>query len=291
MCVTFVYLNPSAIGNAKDYQLIILNNRDESFDRPTSFAGWENGILAGRDEAISNERGGTWLGMREDGKIGVLLSMLEKAESMKTNAPTRGRIVCEYLASKCTANEYAQLIAEQGSQFNGFNLLLFDRVERNGKILYNLATVSNSSINANVENFYSGVYGFGNSSRLSPFKKVAYGTRLFEDAVKQNMQEKNDDLMIEQFLRILRDNTCHHPDQQLLSQTDQSEECSRAMSQLFYRFPPPHRYGTRSQTIVLVKGDGRAVFYECSMINNNGDYGCDDSQWPKTKFVFQLHDP
>lgn len=47
MCVTFVYLNADAV-DEKDYQLIVINNRDESYDRPTSYAAWEDGILAGK---------------------------------------------------------------------------------------------------------------------------------------------------------------------------------------------------------------------------------------------------
>ncbi len=48
MCVTFVYINPEAIGSSEKYQLIVLNNRDENYDRPTSLARWEGDVLAGR---------------------------------------------------------------------------------------------------------------------------------------------------------------------------------------------------------------------------------------------------
>ncbi|VDN43851.1 unnamed protein product [Gongylonema pulchrum] len=47
MCVTFLYLNDQVIGDPKRYQLILLNNRDENFDRPTSLAAWQDGILCG----------------------------------------------------------------------------------------------------------------------------------------------------------------------------------------------------------------------------------------------------
>ncbi|MFH4982293.1 hypothetical protein AB6A40_009002 [Gnathostoma spinigerum] len=91
MCVTFLFLDENAIGHSDKYQLILLNNRDESFDRPTSQAAWEDGILAGRDEALSERPHGTWLGMRRDGRIGVLLSMLQPKSTLRNDAVTRGK--------------------------------------------------------------------------------------------------------------------------------------------------------------------------------------------------------
>jgi len=59
MCVTFIALNPSTDGER--YKLIIVNNRDEYYLRPTSKLTWENGILAGRDEEDPTR--GTWFGV------------------------------------------------------------------------------------------------------------------------------------------------------------------------------------------------------------------------------------
>lgn len=284
MCVTFVYLNTEAVGVENSYQLILLNNRDESFDRPTSFAAWEQGILAGRDEAVPGERGGTWLGMKEDGKIGVLLSMLQRSSTLKPNAPTRGKIVHEYLKSECSARRYGEMIAESASAFNGFNLLLFDRIQQeNGWKQYELVTLGNSQTTSDPETLGSGIYGFGNSSRLFPFKKVEYGTELFKKQA-ENIHNKTEDELLLEFVKILRDNTCHHPDEQIMSQTEQREECSKAMSQLFYRFPYPYRYGTRSHTIIMINGMNRVVFFECSLLG----YQHYDSEWAETKFVFTI---
>ncbi|KHN77466.1 Transport and Golgi organization 2 -like protein [Toxocara canis] len=267
MCVTFLYLNADAVGDANKYQLIVLNNRDEDFDRPTSLAAWQEGILAGRDEALPNERGGTWLGVKRDGRVGILLSMLEKNSLIIPGAPTRGRIVNEYLNSGCSAEEYGERIAECAHAFNGFNLLLLDRQD----ILIYLFRI----------------YGFGNSRRQTPFKKVRHGTRLLEEKIKQlNGRPKNE--LIEEFIRILRDDTCHHPDEQLLSQTDQPEECSKEMSKLFYRFPPPFRYGTRSHTVVLIDGFGHVNYLERSQIPPSKDF--ENISWVDSVYEFDILD-
>lgn len=49
MCVTFIYLNDKAVDDPKSYQLIVLNNRDELFDRPTLPPAWKDGILCGNN--------------------------------------------------------------------------------------------------------------------------------------------------------------------------------------------------------------------------------------------------
>lgn len=46
MCVTFLAFCQTLILRSK-YKLIILNNRDEYFDRKTAPAEWLNNILAG----------------------------------------------------------------------------------------------------------------------------------------------------------------------------------------------------------------------------------------------------
>jgi len=48
--VTFVFLSGSSErgSTAGRYKVVLLNNRDEQFQRPTSILHWEGNILAGR---------------------------------------------------------------------------------------------------------------------------------------------------------------------------------------------------------------------------------------------------
>lgn len=286
MCVTFIYLNDEAIGDANKFQLILLNNRDENFDRPTSLASWENEILAGRDEALPVERGGTWLGVKKNGKIGVLLSMLEKNDKIIPGAPTRGRIVKEYLESNESAQDFALRMSHCAHLFNGFNLLLLDRINgADGRKVYRLVNLMNNHSDSVPETLGSGIYGFGNSRRQTPFKKVRLGTRLFEEKIRGLNGQTREELL-EQFIEILRDTTCHHPDDQLMSQTEQSADCSKAMSQIFYRFPHPYRYGTRSHTAIMVDGIGHVTFLERSQIPPPADLN--RAEWLDTLEEFQL---
>lgn len=44
MCMGFIFINPDPNGK---YKLIVMDNRDEFFDRPTGELNWREGILGG----------------------------------------------------------------------------------------------------------------------------------------------------------------------------------------------------------------------------------------------------
>lgn len=62
MCILFLYIPPEPVGN---YELLVLNNRDEFTARPARAAHhWESHAhcIGGTDETEGKE-GGTWFGM------------------------------------------------------------------------------------------------------------------------------------------------------------------------------------------------------------------------------------
>ena len=47
MCIAFLYVNPYA--NENEWRLVLINNRDEFYERPTLPADWrENGLIYGK---------------------------------------------------------------------------------------------------------------------------------------------------------------------------------------------------------------------------------------------------
>ncbi|VDN94973.1 unnamed protein product [Brugia pahangi] len=277
MCVTFIYLNDKAVDDPKSYQLIVLNNRDELFDRPTLSPTWKDG----RDQA--DPYGGTWLGMSRDGRLGNVLAVLENATD---EIPCK--IVYEYLKSEMPPEDYvAEQLSKEAQQYNGFNVILLHRLfnEEIERKTYFGVQFSNRQGSPTAA-FGPGIYGFGNSVLGKPFKKITYGLRLFEEKLKILDDENvNEQELMKQFLDILIDQTSnylkaqqantqkeniislffsHYPDEQLISQKKQDKDRCKLMSQLFYEFPEPLRYGTRCHTIVLVNGVGRCTYFERS---------------------------
>ncbi|VDN05362.1 unnamed protein product [Thelazia callipaeda] len=287
MCVTFLYLDDKMIDNPEGYQLILLNNRDEFFDRPTTLAAWQDNILCGLDR--KNDYGGTWLGIDKSGRIGNILAVLENETDKTSRAPSRGKIVREYIKSNLSPEDYfMQQLSDEAQQYCGFNLFLLDRQHNKstGQKSYSGIYFSNRD-NSSAVNFGTGIYGFGNSaSYQKPFKKVTYGLELFKETLAMLHDEKfSDQELINRLLDILTDQTSHHPDEQLISQKRQNEQYCKLMSQLFYELPDSVRYGTRSHTIVLIDGAGRCTYFERSRSQQTPS---SDVTWTDTTHCFDL---
>ncbi|MFH4980172.1 hypothetical protein AB6A40_006881 [Gnathostoma spinigerum] len=194
-----------------------------------------------------------------------------------------GKIVIDYLSSNLSAVEYGYQVSCDAYQYNGFNLLLLDRVWRNGHKVYRLVNFINEHSQSSPEELDSGLYGFGNSLRTRPFKKVRRGVELLKRYVENREESESKEETLSKLLRILKDDQSTFPDEQILSQTEQPEELSKAMSQIFYKLPPPYRYGTRSHTILLIDGSNRVTYLESSRDDN-----CDGIKWHDVRHEFTL---
>lgn len=96
MCLSFFFVNPEP--KEGTFSFILVFNRDEFLNRPTSPASWEAGILAGRDQAEGKE-GGTWLGVGVTGKIGFLTNVYT---GLAVQAEGRGFLIADFLKSAGT---------------------------------------------------------------------------------------------------------------------------------------------------------------------------------------------
>ncbi len=84
------------------------------------------GVLAGRDLT----GGGTWLGVTRDGRFAALTNFRAPSE-MRSDAPTRGALVSEFLSGERVAPmDYLNRVAREGHRYNGFNLLAGDFTRR-----------------------------------------------------------------------------------------------------------------------------------------------------------------
>jgi len=230
-----------------EYELVLLANRDEFYDRPTKQAGfWDDDprILAGRDL----REGGTWLGVLPTGRLAAVTNVREPGRTIDS-AESRGTLVRELLASKRTAASYAEEVGARGSRFNGFNLLVYDGVE--------FAYVTNRPGPA-VRSIESGIHGLSNADLDTAWPKVRSGKRELEDALTP------DALSTDRLLAILQDDARAREED--LPDTGVGLDLERVLSSRFIRSP---KYGTRSSTVVLIERGGRIVFTEQTHVPND----------------------
>lgn len=236
------------------FPLVLAANRDEFYDRPSAPAAfWEEqpDLLAGRDL----REGGTWLGITRTGRLAALANYRDPA-SVKAGAPSRGRLVGDYLRGSERPESYLDRIAPAGS-FNGFNLLVGNPDE--------LFCFSNRGGRRRVE---PGLHGLSNRLLDTPWPKVARGKAALGALLTQQWTP-------ESLLALLADRS--RPADESLPDTGVGLEWERILSPSFIVSPV---YGTRSSTVLLVDRGGEVTFIE-RVFNGGAD--------PRTvRFSFQI---
>lgn len=236
MCLIFL-----AWRKHPDYRLVVAANRDEFYARPTAPANyWPDApeLLAGRDL----EAGGTWLGVSRAGRFAALTNYRKGGGRMQ-NAPTRGRLVSDFLVSASTPDEYLQSLAQRAAAYNGFNLLVGDR-ER----LCWFSTHGGEPMELE-----PGVYAVSNDLLDTPWPKVLRGKKAFERLLSEGEIDRPAmfDLLLDR--RVAEDAA--------LPDTGIGLARERTLSPIFITAGD---YGTRSSTLVLVGADGDVAFEEQS---------------------------
>jgi len=222
-----------------EYDLILVANRDEYYERPTRPAQfWNNhpDLLAGKDL----QAGGTWLGITRTGRIAALTNY-RAAGNYNPDAPTRGTLPLSFLTGDMHPKTYMEQLQIKAFQFNGFNLLA-----GKPRSLYYL---SNKTLN--VERVQPGVHGLSNHLLDTPWPKVEKARSRLE-----RITNKPDFSTGEIFEMLLDQNRAPEP---LLPDTGVGPEKEKELSPIFIETGD---YGTRSSALLLVNRNGIVQFTE-----------------------------
>ena len=234
MCLIFF-----AVRQHPEYKLILAGNRDEFYNRGTAAAHfWDDhpNVLAGRDlEAM-----GTWLGITREVRLSMLTNYRDPA-NIRPSAPSRGNLVSDFLIGTENAQVYMQRISQQGSEYNGFNL-----ITGNADDLWYFSNYGNG-----VRKLSDGIFGLSNHLLDTPWPKVQRGKEKFAQLIGAN------DLAPETLFDFLYND--ERASDELLPNTGISLERERALSSMFINTPD---YGSRCSTIILISNEGGVFFAE-----------------------------
>lgn len=234
MCLIFI-----ALKHHPKYKLILAANRDEFYERKTGAASfWSDHpeILGGRDlEAM-----GTWLGITTGGRL-CMVTNFRDLRNIRANAPSRGKLVTDFLLDKSPGETYLKKIEPRAKQYNGFSLIA-------GTVdsLFYLSNYRDGIIQLN-----SGLFGLSNHLLETPWPKVEKGKRLIQDLLRASVVHKDD------LLKILSDEAPGTDEQ--LPDTGLGLERERILSPAFIKSPG---YGTRSSTVIMVDYNDHVAFHE-----------------------------
>ncbi|KAK4306574.1 hypothetical protein Pmani_021623 [Petrolisthes manimaculis] len=274
MCLLFCYINPHPqIGQ---YKLVLVNNRDEQYTRPTKPAHfWDSGILAGMDMKPGTE-GGTWLGMVRSGHIGCLLNILQPAGNPQTGK-SRGSLVVNYLLSKQGGLECCKRIQESKEKYQPFNLVTLEPAGDSYKmVVYNYE-------DDQIEQLKPGIHGIGNSSIEKPFLKVRKGCKKFEQIIETHGKVEKEEELMKALEAMMRDDEACFPDPQIIIQGEKNEE--QLLKDLSSIYVSHYEYGTRTTTLILVDHTDRVKVQEKTMRQPINTHKPD---WDTSRFSFQI---
>lgn len=234
MCLIFF-----AINHHPAYKLIVAANRDEFYARKTASAHfWEDHphILGGRDLEAS----GTWMAMNRNGKISLVTNYRDPA-NINPGAPSRGKLVSDFLLNGDTPEEYLGKVSVSANQYNGFNLLTGYPDQ-----LWYL-----SNYKKGIQKLESGIYGLSNHLLDTPWPKVNRGKEKFTNVID------NPEVEPEALFELLYDE--QRANDQSLPDTGIGLERERALSSMFIK---TKGYGTRCSSVIMVSNDDNVLFAE-----------------------------
>ncbi|KAE8634798.1 hypothetical protein XENTR_v10002440 [Xenopus tropicalis] len=273
MCIIFFKFDPRPVSK-NAYRLILAANRDEFYHRPSKPAdywGSNNDILSGLDME-SGKEGGTWLGINKRGKFAALTNYLQP--KIDLHAKGRGSLVTSFLTSEIDSFSYLKKISAEGHLYNGFNLLAADFNTKEDVMCYYGSKGEQEPLILN-----PGVYGLSCSLLDTPWRKLQHGKKLFADIIRKSQDIAREDL-VQELIKVMNNEEQQLPDPAIEEQgkdfvrpilSGYSAVCVRCSG-----------YGTRTNTIVLIDGEGQVTFTERTMLNS------DVTQWKTSVYQFEL---
>lgn len=231
-----------ALDQSRRFPLVVASNRDEYFKRPAARLAWwtpqpgDPAVLGGRDL----ESGGTWLGLTAQGRL-AMVTNVRGGMAVDPSAPTRGRIVTDWLAARESTGNFWMRTALSGH--NGFNLIAADF--QRGECFWG------SNLEAYPRRLERGLYGLSNSLLDAPWPKVQ-ALKARTHAAMQTATSADE--LASALFAALADRGIA-PDE-TLPDTGIPLEWERQLSSAFIRTPDA-AYGTRCSTLIITERVGR----------------------------------
>jgi len=237
------------------HELVLAANRDEFHDRPSASANvWAEHprIFGGRDL----RQKGSWLAVSTAGRLAAVTNV-RRMVPPDPSAPSRGRLVADFLQGSAGAAEFARELAEQAENYSGFNLLLYDGSE--------LRYVTNAP-EFRDEAVAPGVHTLSNATLDTPWPKSRRLQQALEGWSRDNW---------ESFTPLFKALTDRTPGAEAeLPNTGVGKSLEKLLSAPFIVSP---NYGTRCSTVVTL-GGGKIDFAERRFEPSGVDAGKTEKQ-------------
>lgn len=222
-----------------NYQLILVANRDEFYERPTAPLGYWHDfpeVVGGRDL----KEGGTWMGMHRSGRLTAITNHRDLA-NIKENAPSRGNLTRDFLTGQASSPSFFERVKDELDLFNGFNLLTLE----NSELHYF------NNVEKQLLKIKPGIYGLSNAFLGTPWPKVEKAKQYFEVSLKKPKPD------ITEMMEWMAD--AEPAADELLPSTGVSREWEKQLSSMCIK---TESYGTCCTTVITIDNDNRVEYSE-----------------------------
>lgn len=170
-----------------------------------------------------------------------MLTNYRDIANVKPNAPTRGKLVSDYLHGEFDPKEYLKALSKTGSSYNGYSLITGSF---NDPWYY-------SNYDKKIAQLGTGLYGLSNALLNSNWPKIETGK---EELAPLLLEDKIDK---EALFNLMTNHDLAGDDQ--LPQTGLPLEKEKAISSRFINI---EGYGTRCTTLIMADKNGKVEFTE-----------------------------
>lgn len=313
MCILF------ATRNHPNYELILISNRDEFFERETHIATWHDGnsVLSPYDMtrhklSSSTDSFGTWIGVNRTGRIASLLNLkrddLPSTRSSK-GQHSRGHIPQLFLAPQ--ANESKEDFAQWDtfgkfreiypalSESGEFNFFYGDIKQKDYRIIDSLGNTYNVLEEDDKHSFVVS----NNRFEVNPskeWKKVLQGRVKLADLIQRTSSVKDSNTMFDECFNLASEDSITD----IIKTTSYRTDPTISFDSIFV---PPlgddgiedvgltitkgEFYGTRSQIVILVsKEAGHVSMMERVLHTSDEDIRTNSPEKPKAtvRYAFDI---
>ncbi len=226
-------------------------NRDEFHARPARGAQfWPEHpqVLAGLDL----EAGGTWMGVTREGRFAAITNV-RRLPAPHKGSVSRGKLVADFLSGNASCEAYLKPIHDQGTLYDGFNLLVGNRHE-----CWYLSNHNTHENRQGPQKLAAGLYGLSNAQLNTSWPKVEFAKGTLAQWLVGSTHETTPALY------TLLNNPQGYPSE-LLPDTGIGEEWEELLSPAFIVSPS---YGTRASTGLQI--NTHSIHYEEATFDAQG---------------------
>lgn len=181
------------------------------------------------------------MAVNKAGQFGAVTNYRD-VQNIREDAQSRGDLTVNYLLSSASVDDYLAKLSDRASDYNGFNLLLFD-----GTSMYYF-----SNYEEKINTLKSGVYGLSNSLLSTSWPKVDKLKEEFSQTISAEFSHND-------LLKLLADD-CLVEDNKL-PDTGVGYELEKMLSAIHIK---SEKYGTCCSTILTISHAGEVQFTERS---------------------------